>query len=95
MVTVLSSRFVFSRPSQAQRGSVSRPPMDPYAVLNLGMDASLEDIKKAFRRLAVLHHPGTAVACARPRGLISPRADKGGDADKVGTHSSCLVLCEF
>ena len=30
---------------------------DYYQILNVSQDASTEDIKKAFRRLALLHHP--------------------------------------
>jgi len=30
---------------------------DPYEVLGLGRDASEADIKEAFRRLAIQHHP--------------------------------------
>ena len=30
---------------------------DYYQILNVSQDASAEDIKKAFRRLALLHHP--------------------------------------
>lgn len=31
--------------------------MDAYDVLNVSLDATPEDIKKAFRRLSLLHHP--------------------------------------
>lgn len=30
---------------------------DPYAALGLGSDATLADVKKAFRQKASLHHP--------------------------------------
>ena len=33
------------------------PMRDHYAALGLGSDASLADIKKAFRQKAALHHP--------------------------------------
>ncbi len=32
-------------------------PVDPYSTLGLGRDASPDDIKKAFRRLALRYHP--------------------------------------
>ncbi len=32
-------------------------PLDPYATLGLGRDASSDEIKKAFRRLALRYHP--------------------------------------
>ena len=35
---------------------------DHYAALGLGSDASLADIKKAFRQKAALHHPDRSTA---------------------------------
>ena len=41
------------------------PSIDPYAVLGLEQDATADDVKKAYRKMALKHHPGTAyVECA-------------------------------
>lgn len=34
------------------------PTIDPYAVLGLETEASADDVKKAYRKLALKHHPG-------------------------------------
>lgn len=33
------------------------PPFDPFAILDIPKSASTRDIKKAYRRLSVIHHP--------------------------------------
>lgn len=35
------------------------PSIDPYEVLGLETTASADDVKKAYRKLALKHHPGT------------------------------------
>jgi DnaJ family protein C protein 9 len=35
------------------------PSIDPYAVLGLEAEATADDVKKAYRKLALKHHPGT------------------------------------
>ena len=40
--------------------------IDHYAALGLGSDASLAEIKKAFRQLASLHHPDKSAAPDAP-----------------------------
>ncbi|MFP5341339.1 MAG: DnaJ domain-containing protein [Candidatus Limnocylindria bacterium] len=45
------------------------PPADPYRTLGLGRDASLDEVKRAYRRLAKEHHPDTAGEAAIPRFL--------------------------
>lgn len=34
------------------------PVIDPYEVLHLERTASAEDVKKAYRKAALKHHPG-------------------------------------
>jgi len=34
------------------------PSIDPYAVLDIEPEASADDVKKAYRKLALKHHPG-------------------------------------
>lgn len=34
------------------------PVIDPYEVLNLERTASSDDVKKAYRKAALKHHPG-------------------------------------
>lgn len=38
--------------------------VDLYAVLSLGRDAKAEDIKKAYRRLALVYHPDKRASAA-------------------------------
>ncbi len=45
------------------------PPTDPYRTLGLARDASLEDVKRAYRRLAKENHPDAAGPAALPRFL--------------------------
>ena len=35
------------------------PSIDPYSVLGLDAQATSEDVKKAYRKMALKHHPGT------------------------------------
>jgi len=44
-------------------------PVDPYRTLGLPRDAPLLDVKRAYRRLAKLHHPDSAGPAALPRFL--------------------------
>lgn len=41
---------------------VTPPPINPYDILHLRRDATTSEIRKAFRRLGLLHHPGRAYA---------------------------------
>ena len=34
------------------------PTIDPYEVLGLETEATADDVKKAYRKLALKHHPG-------------------------------------
>lgn len=44
-------------------------PLDPYRTLELPRDATLDDVKTAYRRLAKLYHPDSAGERALPRFL--------------------------
>ena len=44
-------------------------PIDPYRVLGLNRDASLPEVKRAYRRLAKANHPDAAGPAALPRFL--------------------------
>src|SRR6476661_6587786 len=44
-------------------------PLDPYRTLELPCDATLDDVKTAYRRLAKLYHPDSAGERAVPRFL--------------------------
>lgn len=44
------------------------PSVDPYAVLELETSATGDDVKKAYRKLALKHHPGR---CSNT--LLSPK----------------------
>ncbi len=44
-------------------------PADPYRTLGLGRDATIEQVKRAYRRLAKANHPDTAGETAVPRFL--------------------------
>ena len=46
-----------------------RPPprVDPYQVLSLGKDASAAEVKTAYKKLALKHHPGMLyIDCVKP-----------------------------
>ena len=48
------------------------PSIDPYAVLGLDKDATSDHVKKAYRNMALKHHPGM---CALRRCSVCPPAD--------------------
>lgn len=35
------------------------PTVDPYEVLGLAHEATADDVKKSYRKMALKHHPGT------------------------------------
>ena len=45
------------------------PPLDPYRTLGLAPGATLDDIRRAYRRLAKANHPDSAGEAALPRFL--------------------------
>jgi DnaJ family protein C protein 9 len=46
------------------------PAIDPYEVLGLEAEATADDVKKAYRKLALKHHPGM-FPCARHRTTLT------------------------
>lgn len=42
------------------------PSIDPYAVLGLDKNATSDDVKKAYRNMALKHHPGMCIVSPRP-----------------------------
>ena len=66
-------------------------PSDPYRTLGLPRDASLDEVKRAYRRLAKANHPDAAGEAALPRFLaIQAAYDRivGGPAAGNGTPDS-------
>lgn len=46
-----------ARRQQDRPGEETRPPQDPYTILGVAPDASRDEIKSAYRRLAAQYHP--------------------------------------
>lgn len=42
-------------------GEDGPPAIDPYEVLSLEKEATADDVKKAYRKLALKHHPGMSL----------------------------------
>jgi len=61
---------------------------DHYATLGLGSDATLADIKKAFRQKAALHHPDRNAANDAPERFraVQEAYEVLSDADKRQTY---------
>jgi DnaJ family protein C protein 9 len=51
----------------------SPPTIDPYEVLSLATEATADDVKKAYRKMALRHHPGTLFALFQLASLTSSR----------------------
>lgn len=49
------------------------PAIDPYEVLGLDTEATADDVKKAYRKLALKHHPGMRRASKLASLLIQAR----------------------
>lgn len=59
------------------------PSIDPYAVLDLETEATADQVKKAYRKLALKHHPGMrhlfsqrTIANTRTRQVTRNRQDR-------------------
>jgi DnaJ family protein C protein 9 len=61
------------------------PTIDPYDVLGLETEATADDVKKAYRKLALKHHPGTCGLCKIQHRANQP-IDKAADADKTAAN---------
>ena len=46
------------------------PAIDPYEVLGLETEATADDVKKAYRKLALKHHPGMHPS-PKPKALLT------------------------
>ena len=55
--------FVNNEESEGEENDIGEddgpPTIDPYEVLGLETDATADDVKKAYRKLALKCHPGT------------------------------------
>jgi DnaJ family protein C protein 9 len=51
----------------------SPPSIDPYEVLGLEAEATADDVKKAYRKMALKHHPGMSRALFHLPLLMPPR----------------------
>jgi DnaJ family protein C protein 9 len=51
----------------------SPPSIDPYEVLGLEVEATADDVKKAYRKMALKHHPGMSHALFYLPLLMPPR----------------------
>lgn len=59
----------------------SPPTIDPYAVLGLETEATDEDVRRAYRKLALKHHPGNCSLKPSHLNLTSP-SDKAPESEK-------------
>ena len=56
--------FVNDEEEQIEEGD-GPPTIDPYEVLGLETEATADDVKKAYRKLALKHHPGMCFLLSR------------------------------
>jgi len=72
------------------------PTADPYRTLGLARGATLDEVKRAYRRLAKLYHPDSAGGAATARFIAIQRAyealivgaARGGEAQRHDTPTS-------
>jgi DnaJ family protein C protein 9 len=64
------------------------PSIDPYAVLGLEAEATADDVKKAYRKLALKHHPGTHFPWICDYRNAKFRADKAPESDKDAANKA-------
>jgi len=74
-------------PSSSSLSSSNPHKKDPYQTLRLSHDASAAQIKAAYRRLALCHHPDRLSALFR-RQQQQQRAGSGGGGDGVGSSET-------
>ena len=66
--------------------------IDPYAVLSVARDATDDQIKKAYRKAALKHHPGKLVPFATPPTSAAPSPISLSLRTRTHTHADALTL---
>jgi hypothetical protein len=71
------------------------PTIDPYEVLGLETNATADDVKKAYRKMALKHHPGTYLTSSCFASLNTPRQGcRGRQASRQQeVPGDCIRLC--
>lgn len=66
------------------------PTIDPYEVLNIERNATSDDVKKAYRKAALKHHPGEPLKRQSCNGIILTATfpDKVSDGQKEKAHET-------
>lgn len=62
------------------------PSIDPYAVLEIEKEASAEDVKKSYRKLALKHHPGMLSQPLLQCDIANNMADKAAADEKEAAN---------
>jgi curved DNA-binding protein CbpA len=68
---------------------------NPFHILGVSPDASLETVKKAFTRLALRYHPDTAASAANRGSMDSNNNNNSSEARDFGEASSVSAADQF